>query len=328
MMTEAVLEVRDLATYFYVSGGVVRAVDGVDLDVRKGEILTVVGESGSGKSVTALSIMRLIAEPGRIVRGHARLSNLDLLVLSGRALQQVRGRRLAMIFQNPYTALHPMYRIGDQMQETVRLRRPAEQNPRRVAHELLERIHVTDPNRVLDLYPFEVSAGVCQRVMLAMALAGRPELLIADEPTTNLDALAQAEILGLIREMRDAFGMAVLLITHDFGVVRMMADQVLVMYAGRPVETGPAAAVLGSPQHPYARGLIGSVMDAACRPRRLTQIPGEVPDVMRLPKGCSFRPRCAEAFAACREDPVMANVGPVHASRCWLALPLEERPRV
>jgi peptide/nickel transport system ATP-binding protein len=172
---------------------------------------------------------------------------------------------------------------------------------------------------VLDFYPFEVSAGVCQRVMLAMALAGRPELLIADEPTTNLDALAQVEILGLIKEMRDAFGMAVLLITHDFGVVSMMADRVLVMYAGRPVETGAAPAVLRSPQHPYARGLISSVMDAARRPRRLTQIPGEVPDVMRLPPGCSFRSRCAEAHGACHKDPAMIEVGPAHAARCWLA---------
>lgn len=318
-MAEPLLEVRDLATYFYVSGGVVKAVDGLDLDIRKGEILTLVGESGSGKSATALSIMRLIVEPGRIERGSIRLGGEDLLALDAGGMDRVRGRRLAMIFQNPYTALHPMYRIGQQMVETIRLHRPDEAASRRTARELLERIHVSDAEKVLDSYPFEVSAGVCQRAMLALALVGRPDLLIADEPTTNLDALAQLEILALIKEMRDAYGMAVLLITHDFGVVSMMADRVLVMYAGRPVEAGPARDVLRTPRHPYAQGLIASVMNAALRPRRLTQIPGEVPDVMHLPPGCSFRPRCAKAYGRCHDDPRMASVGAAHAARCWLA---------
>jgi peptide/nickel transport system ATP-binding protein len=317
-MAESVLEVEDLATWFHLSGGIVKAVDGVSFTLARGEILTVVGESGSGKSVTALSIMRLIAEPGRIERGAIRLAGRDLLGLPARALQQVRGARIAMIFQNPYTALHPMLRIGRQMAETVRLRRPAERRPLRVAAELLARIHVPDPDKVLASYPFEVSAGVCQRVMLALALAGEPELLIADEPTTNLDALAQAEILALIKEMRQATGMGVLLITHDFGVVSRMADRVLVMYAGRPAEAGPAAAVLRDPRHPYAKGLIGSVMDAAARPRRLTQIAGEVPDVMRLPPGCSFRPRCARAHPRCAEDPPIFDAAPGHRVRCWL----------
>jgi len=323
-MAEPLLQIRDLATYFFVSGGVVKAVDGLDLEVSRGEILTVVGESGSGKSATALSIMRLIVEPGRIVRGAIRLNGQDLLAFDDRGMDRVRGRQIAMIFQNPYTSLHPMYRIGQQMTETIRLYRPDEASPRRAARGLLERIHVTDADKVLDSYPFEVSAGVCQRAMLALALVGKPELLIADEPTTNLDALAQVEILGLIKEMRDAYGMAVLLITHDFGVVSMMADRVLVMYAGRPVETGPAHAVLRAPRHPYAQGLIASVMNAARRPRRLTQIPGEVPDVMHLPSGCSFRPRCVQAHGRCHDDPHMATVAPLHAARCWLAAP-EER---
>lgn len=318
-MAEPLLRIRDLATYFYLSGGVVKAVDGLDLDVCKGEILTVVGESGSGKSATALSIMRLIAEPGRIVRGSIRLDGEELLALDERSMARLRGRRIAMIFQNPYTALHPMYRIGQQMIETVHLHDPAEAAPRRKARELLERIHIADADKVLDSYPFEVSAGVCQRAMLALALIGRPDLLIADEPTTNLDALAQLEILGLIKEMRQAYGMAVLLITHDFGVVSMMADRVLVMYAGRPVEAGPSRALLQAPRHPYAQGLIASVMNAARRPRRLTQIPGEVPDVMHLPPGCSFRPRCASAYGRCGEDPAMVPVGPGHGARCWLA---------
>jgi oligopeptide/dipeptide ABC transporter ATP-binding protein len=317
-MAEPLLEVRDLATWFHLSSGVVKAVDGVDFTMREGEILAVVGESGSGKSVTALSIMRLVVPPGRIERGQVLLRGDDLLRLDRKAIQQARGSRVAMIFQNPYASLHPMMRIGRQMAETVRLRRPDEARPLVVARDLLERIHVPDPAKVLDSYPFEVSAGVCQRVMLALALAGRPELLIADEPTTNLDALAQAEILALIREMRDATGMGVLLITHDFAVVSQMADRVLVMYAGRPAEAGPVGGITGDPRHPYTRGLIGSVMDAATRPRRLTQISGEVPDVMRLPPGCSFRPRCSAAHARCVEDPPIVAPMAGRSVRCWL----------
>jgi oligopeptide/dipeptide ABC transporter ATP-binding protein len=319
LAADPVLSVRDLATHFELSGGTVKAVDGVDFDIGAGEILTVVGESGSGKSVTALSIMRLIVEPGRIVRGEVRLGGRDLLRLRPGEMQQVRGRAIAMVFQNPYASLHPMYRIGSQMDEVVRLHARRIKDAAAGSRELLTRIHVDDPETVLRSYPFEVSAGVCQRVMLAMALAARPALLIADEPTTNLDALAQAEILALIKEMRDAYGMSVLLITHDFSVVSAMADRVLVMYAGRPAESGPAKAVLAEPIHPYAKGLIGSVMNARTRARRLTQISGEVPDVMHLPAGCSFRPRCSEAFSRCGEDPPMSDLGNLHRARCWRA---------
>ena len=320
MASERVLSVRDLATYFELSGGTVKAVDGVDLDIETGEILTVVGESGSGKSVTALSIMRLIAEPGRIARGEVMLGGRDLLRLSSAEMQRVRGRAVAMVFQNPFASLHPMYRIGHQLGEAIRLNVGRGADARVKAVELLTRIHVENPENVLKSYPFEVSAGVCQRVMLAIALAARPALLIADEPTTNLDALAQAEILALIKEMRDAYGMSVLLITHDFGVVSAMADRVLVMYAGRPAEAGPARAVLAHPGHPYAKGLIGSVMNAKTKARRLTQISGEVPDVMHLPPGCSFRPRCPEAFSRCAEDPPMMVRAPLHRARCWRAV--------
>ena len=319
-MAENILSVRDLATYFELSGGTVKAVDGVDFDIGTGEILTVVGESGSGKSVTALSIMRLIGAPGRIVRGEVSLRGRNLLQLSLREMQAVRGRSIAMVFQNPYASLHPMYRIGQQMDETIRLNLGGGRNAHKEAIELLSRIHVDHPENVLRSFPFEVSAGVCQRVMLAMALAAKPALLIADEPTTNLDALAQAEILALIKEMRTAYGMAVLLITHDFSVVSAMADRVLVMYAGRPVETAPASMVLADPAHPYAKGLIGSVMDAHAKKRhRLTQISGEVPDVMHLPPGCSFRPRCPEAFEKCVEDPPMFDRSGSHLTRCWRA---------
>ncbi len=319
MAAENVLAVRDLATYFELSGGTVKAVDGVDFDITAGEILTVVGESGSGKSVTALSIMRLIGAPGRIVRGKISLRGRDLLPLPAREMQAVRGRSIAMVFQNPYASLHPMYRIGQQMDEMIRLNLGRDRNARKEAVELLTRIHVDNPENVLRSFPFEVSAGVCQRVMLAMALAARPALLIADEPTTNLDAVAQAEILTLIKEMRTAYGMAVLLITHDFAVVSAMADRVLVMYAGRPVETGLAGVVLAQPAHPYAKGLVGSIMNARAKGRRLTQISGEVPDVMHLPPGCSFRPRCPEAFEKCGEDPPMFDRTGEHRTRCWRA---------
>lgn len=320
MTAEHILSVRDLATYFELSGGTVKAVDGVDIDIDPGEILTVVGESGSGKSVTALSIMRLIAEPGRIMRGTITLNGIDLLRLSTGQMQAIRGRSIAMVFQNPFASLHPMFRIGQQMDEVIGVTLGRHRDARTTAVELLERIRVDDPESVLSSFPFEVSAGVCQRVMLAMALVARPALLIADEPTTNLDALAQAEILALIKEMRDAYGMAVLLITHDFGVVSEMADRVLVMYAGRPAETAPAAAILAQPRHPYAKGLVGSVMNARAKGKRLTQISGEVPDVMHLPPGCSFRPRCPEAFDKCIEDPPIIACAEAHRARCWRAM--------
>lgn len=318
-MAETLLQVRDLATYFFVSCGIVKAVDGLDLDVAREEIVTIVGESGSGKSVSALSIMRLIQAPGRIVRGSIRFGGLDLLALDVRRLQTVRGGRIGMIFQNPFTSLHPYFRIDRQMAETVMLRRGVRRaEAQRHAREALERIGLEDAERVLASYPFEVSAGVCQRVMLAMALLGDPELLIADEPTTNLDAVAQIQILDLIKELRDALRMSVLLITHDFGVVSRMADRIVVMYAGRPVEWGTAEEVLDSPRHPYSAGLIGSVPVPGRRIAHLAQIPGEVPDVMSLPPGCSFRPRCPHAMPRCHVDPPALPLGGHQAARCWL----------
>jgi oligopeptide/dipeptide ABC transporter ATP-binding protein len=318
-MPEPVLQVRDLATHFHVSGGVVKAVDGLDLDVEREEIVTIVGESGSGKSVTGLSIMGLIRAPGRIVRGTIRFDDIDLRTLDERGLQAMRGSRLGMIFQNPFTSLHPYFRIGDQMIETIRLRGTHDRRAAvRRAVEVLERIGLDRPERALASYTFEVSAGVCQRVMLAMALLGEPDLLIADEPTTNLDAVAQVQILDLIKELRGALRMSVLLITHDFGVVSRMADRVVVMYAGRPAETGSAEEVLNDPRHPYSVGLINSVPVPGRKVDRLDQIPGEVPDVMRLPPGCSFRPRCPEAMSKCVEDPPSFAIAGRQRARCWL----------
>ena len=317
-MADPVLRIVDLATYFYVRSGVVKAVDGLDLEIRADEILTVVGESGSGKSVTALSIMRLIQEPGRILRGEIRFDGVDLLGLSEREMDAVRGDRIAMIFQNPYTSLHPHFNIADQTVEALCLRRRiARAEALDAVAGMFERLGIDQPRAVLASHPFEISAGVCQRVMLAMALMSNPKLLIADEPTTNLDAMTQIQILELIHELRDELRMSVLLITHDFGVVSKMADRVVVMYAGRPVESGPAEAVLGNPRHPYAVGLIDSVPAPGHAADKLFQIPGEVPDVMRLPPGCSFRPRCGRADEACLRDPPTVPASEEHAVRCW-----------
>ena len=286
-----------------------KAVDGVDLEVGSREIVAIVGESGSGKSVTALSIMRLIAEPGRILEGRVLHRGRDLLALRERDMQAVRGNSISMVFQNPHSALHPMIRIGRQLVETVALRGGL--SPERARGEsiaLLERIGVAEAEAVLDRYPHEVSAGISQRAVLAMALAPHPALLIADEPTTNLDALAQKQFLLTVKRMRDEMDMSVLIITHDFGVVSMMADRVVVMYAGKQMESGTAAEVLRAPRHPYTSALLDSVrVLGRGKARRLEQIPGEVPDVMRLPRGCSFRPRCAQAIEACFEPPPNAR---------------------
>ena len=322
-MTRPVLVISDLATWFHTRDGVVKAVDGVDLAIGREEIVTVVGESGSGKSVTALSVMRLIQEPGRIERGVIEFDGADLLTLGEAAMRSVRGTRIAMIFQNPYASLHPSFRIGDQMAEPLVLGGVPRADAVRRSAEMLERIGVGEPTRVMQGFAYEVSAGVCQRVMLAMALMSDPELLIADEPTTNLDAIAQVQILDLIRQMRDEIRMSVLLITHDFGVVSKMADRVVVMYAGRQVESGGAGAVLGEPRHPYTVGLIESVPRPGLAVERLRQIAGEVPDVMRLPPGCSYRPRCPHAVKICGEAPPVVPVGAEHLARCWRFAPRE-----
>ena len=322
-MPEPVLALSDLATWFHTRDGVVKAVDGVDLAIGREEIVTVVGESGSGKSVTALSVMRLIQEPGRIERGTIVFDGTDLLALGEAEMRSVRGTRIAMIFQNPYASLHPSFRIGDQMAEPLVLRGVARADAVRRSAGMLERIGVDDPSRVMRGFAYEVSAGVCQRVMLAMALMSDPELLIADEPTTNLDAIAQVQILDLVRQMRDEIRMSVLLITHDFGVVSKMADRVVVMYAGRQVEAGGAEAVLGEPRHPYTVGLIESVPRPGHAVERLQQIAGEAPDVIRLPPGCSFRPRCPHAFETCGEAPPVVAVGAEHLARCWRFAPSE-----
>jgi oligopeptide/dipeptide ABC transporter ATP-binding protein len=315
------LAVDDLVTHFYVPEGVVRAVDGASLSIGRGEVLAVVGESGSGKSVTALAVMRLVPEPpSKTLRGTVRFHGEDLLRKSMREMRAVRGRQISMIFQNPYTALNPLIRIGDQLVETVRRHRNATgREAVEIVASLLERLGIKQPAAMLRSLPFEVSMGASQRAMLASALLGRPELLIADEPTTMLDAIAQVEILQLIREFKEELGMAVWLITHDFGVVAYMSDRVVVMYAGQPVETGTTARVLEDPKHPYTVGLINSVPVPGAQVSRLAQIPGEIPDPKRLPPGCRFAPRCPQVMSIClAQEPPMAELAAGGVARCWL----------
>ena len=318
---QVLLEARDLVTWFYVPDGIIKAVDGVSLSIRKGEILAVVGESGSGKSVTALAAMRLIPEPpGRTLRGEVLFEGEDLLKKSPREMQAIRGARISMIFQNPYTAMNPLIRIGDQLEETVRRHRQVRgSGARDLIVTMLEWLGVEQPLSILGSFPFEVSMGVNQRVMLASGLLGQPDLLIADEPTTMLDAIAQVEILSLIRELKDELQMSVWLITHDFGVVSLMSDRIVVMYAGQPVESGTAEQVLKAPRHPYTQGLINSVPVPGTQATRLLQIPGDIPDPKHLPEGCRFAPRCPRATDICRSKPPpvfpLADGG---QSRCWL----------
>jgi len=319
MSGEPVLTVADLTTHFVMRDRVVKAVDGISLEVRQGETLAIVGESGSGKTVTGLSILRLVPEPGRILSGSITLGDKDLLKLSEREMESVRGPGATMVFQNPRTALDPFFRLGDQLLETIVIKRGMKKpEARSEMNSLMEMVRVKEADRVLDSYPHEVSGGTCQRVMLAMALACRPMLLIADEPTTLLDAHVQSEILELIDELKRVTGMSVILITHDFGVVARLADSIAVMYGGQIVETGTAADVLTTPQHPYSIALINSVPRISREGGvRLMQIEGQPPDLARLPAGCRFAPRCPEAVPYCREDhPPLKEIVPGRFARC------------
>ncbi len=294
------LEVRNLSTHFFTDRGVVKAVDDVSFSVAPGEVVAVVGESGSGKSVTSMSIMGLVPNPpGRIVGGQILLQGRDLVGLPRKAMQDIRGDRIAMIFQDPMTSLDPVFTVEDQMVETLRRHRDLSRGEARdIALETLDKVHVPDPPRRLKAYPFELSGGLRQRVMIAIALSCQPALLIADEPTTALDVTVQAQILQLLTELQRDNGMGIVLITHDFGVVAQCADRVVVMYAGRVMETGSREAVLQRPRHPYTQALLRS------RPRlgergRLTAIPGIPPDLANPLPGCPFANRCAETVDAC-----------------------------
>jgi oligopeptide/dipeptide ABC transporter ATP-binding protein len=318
------LEVKNLKTYFYTEDGVVRAVDGVSFEVYPGEVLGLVGESGCGKSVTSLSIMRLISKPGRIDEGEILLDGDNLLKLPEEEMIKVRGNRISMIFQQPQTALNPVFKVGDQLAEVLNVHQDLGKDAGwKRAVSLLKMVGVPDPERRAEAYPHELSGGMAQRVMIAMALACVPELLIADEPTTALDVTIQAQILDLMRDLRREMGTSVILITHDLGVVAEMAERVAVMYAGEIVEQTDVNTLFDQPLHPYTQGLIGSIPILGEIKERLDVIPGSVPNLVNLPPGCRFAPRCQARFkygcTICAEvKPELEEVRPGHLVRCWL----------
>jgi peptide/nickel transport system ATP-binding protein len=317
--------VERLTTGFVNNGTFVPAVIDVSFHVRKGETLGLVGESGSGKSLTALSIMRLIQPPGRIERGRIRFKGRDLLTLSEREMQRVRGAEIALIFQEPMTALNPVFTIGSQIEETLIVHgRATRRTARQKAIELLDAVRVPEPARRVRDYPHQLSGGLRQRALIAMSLACDPELVIADEPTTALDVTIQAQILELLRDLQSRLQLALLLITHDLGVVAEMADRVAVMYAGRIVEEAPVDRLFADPKHPYTRGLMGSIPGGAPG-TRLVAIPGTVPAPGQLPPGCCFTPRCASRFEPCpTAHPGITDFGGDHTVKCYLHGPTVE----
>jgi peptide/nickel transport system ATP-binding protein len=312
------LEVRGLTVEFRTSAGIVRAVNGIDFEIAAGETVGLVGESGSGKSVTSRAIMGLLPPRTSTVRGSVRLAGDELVGLPERAYRRIRGERVAMVFQDPLTALNPLYRAGEQVAEALRFHfgvSRAEADRRTVG--LLADVGLPDPEEVARQYPHELSGGMRQRVMIAMALACEPELLIADEPTTALDVTVQAQILELLRDLVRERGMALLLITHDLGVVRELCERAIVLYAGRIAETASVAALFSGARHPYTSGLGASNPSIASRRARLPQIPGGPPDPARLPAGCAFAPRCPVAIERCREElPPLAAVGEGRLAAC------------
>ena len=321
----AVLEVRDLQVEFAMPAGPITVVRGISFDLDAGATLAVVGESGCGKSVTALSLLRILPEPqGRITDGTVRLEGRDLLPLSEEDMRSIRGEDIAIIFQDPMTSLNPVQTIGDQIIEALRAHRPVSlRDARAHAIELLERVRITDARERLDEYPHSLSGGMRQRVMIAMALACRPKVLIADEPTTALDVTIQAQILLLLRQLQAELDMSILLITHNLGMVASMAARVLVMYAGRVVEEAPVDQLFGRPLHPYTEGLLGATprLDASgAVPDRLTEIPGIVPPLDALPQGCAFAPRCSRVMDICRtEQPALQGAGEGRRVACHAA---------
>jgi peptide/nickel transport system ATP-binding protein len=319
MADVALLRVENLTTVFDTRRGPIAAVDGVSFAIKAGETLGLVGESGSGKSVTALSIMRLVQPPGRVAGGRIVFKDRDLLALDERTMRTIRGAGISLIFQEPMTALNPVFRVGDQIAETLRVHgRGTRREAKAKAVELLRAVRIPNAeSRVAD-YPHQLSGGMRQRVLIAMALACQPSLVIADEPTTALDVTIQAEILDLLREMKSAFNLSLLLITHDLGVIAETADRVAVMYAGRIVETGPVRSIFRNPGHPYTQGLLASMPGG--RPgERLRAIDGAVPLLGALPPGCAFNPRCPYRFEPCTSAPPPDDpVGPEQAAKCYL----------
>ncbi|MBI9046557.1 MAG: ABC transporter ATP-binding protein [Anaerolineaceae bacterium] len=325
-----ILDVQNLKTHFYTEEGIVKAVDGVDFQVYSGEILGLVGESGCGKSVTSLSVMRLIDKPGKIVNGKIYFSEKNLLELKESEMVKMRGNQISMIYQQPQSCLNPIYKVGDQIAEVLNIhsglsKAEAWEN----SVELLNIVGIPDARKKAKAYPHEMSGGQAQRVMIAMALALQPKLLIADEPTTALDVTIQAQILDLILGLREQFGTAVILITHDLGVIAEMADRVAVMYAGQIVEEADVKTLVKKPLHPYSQGLISSIPILGKLKDRLTTIPGSVPNLVNLPEGCRFAERCqlrkAHKLEICKQEvPPLARADGNHSVRCWMYIDTED----
>lgn len=319
-----ILEVKGLKTQYFTEAGVVRAVDGVDIVVKRGEVLGLVGESGCGKSVTSLSIMRLISQPGRIVDGQVFFDNEDLLLLPESRMMNIRGNRISMIFQQPQSSLNPVFRIGDQITEVLHIHQDMSKEEAYIrCIELLRMVGIPEPEARARAFPHEMSGGMAQRVMIAMALACVPELLIADEPTTALDVTIQAQILDLMRNLKSKMDTAIILITHDLGVVAEMCDRVDVMYAGRIVEEAQVEELYARPKHPYTAALIGSTPILGQAEKDLVTIPGTVPNLINLPSGCKFAPRCVarieHGLTRCEEEePELLQMAQGHWVRCWL----------
>ncbi len=315
------VRVRDLRTSFYTDAGVARAVDGVSFDIEAGKTMALVGESGCGKSVTSLSILRLIPNPpGRIEGGTVEFDGVNLLDLSEPEMRGMRGNNISMIFQEPMTSLNPVFRVGGQIASAIRVHKDVSKTEaRNQAIELLKKVGIPAPESRVDDYPHQLSGGMRQRVMIAMALACGPKLLIADEPTTALDVTIQAQILDLLQELQAETGMAILLVTHNLGIVADVADDVLIMYAGKVVERGPIREVYKAPQHPYTIGLFESLPSLHHRGERLSTIRGQVPTATHFPYGCRFHPRCSHAMDVCKSgEPVMIEQSEVHRVACWL----------
>lgn len=329
MENKPILIVRGLKTYFYTEDGVVKAVDGVDFDVYEGETLGIVGESGCGKSVTALSILRILDEKGRIVDGQVLLDGVDLTKIDEQDMRKIRGKDIAMIFQEPMVALNPVFTIGEQIVEAIMLHQKLDEKAARSLAvdllDLLRKVGIPEPEKRVDQYPHELSGGMRQRAMIAMALSCKPKVLIADEPTTALDVTIQAQIMELMKQLQREYGMAIILITHDLGLIAENADRVVVMYAGKVVEYAHVKTLFNDPKHPYTWGLLHAIPRLDIEQNRLYNIPGVVPDPLHFPTGCKFHPRCEFKEDRCTsEEPQLIKVGENHLVRCFFWQKVEQ----
>ncbi len=324
-MQDAILDIKDLRTYFYTFDGVGRAVDGISYRLSDGEALGIVGESGCGKSVSALSILRLIPDPpGRIVGGQIFFNGMNLLELTNNQMRKIRGNHVSMIFQEPMTSLNPVFTVGNQIAEAFRIHQGLERSEAiEKSIDMLRLVNIPSPEKRVDQYPHELSGGMRQRIMIAMALACRPEILIADEPTTALDVTIQAQIIDLMLQLKEELGMAIILITHDLGIIAKTVERVIVMYAGKIVEEASTRTIFREPAHPYTRGLMQAMPRLGDKIKlgrvRLAEIPGVVPSLYDLPAGCSFSTRCPSVMAVCKkEEPELQEMDDRHFCRCWL----------